>query len=170
MNEQTIPAINSSMCVQDITGIILSQYYPTLFSFLTSLHSNIQDLLPEQDISVFLSLQVKMNEELDEIYRREKLVLFPFLKQLEAKQQMSDSCKPFKTVKNHFGNLLAVTNQLLALLQQMPKDNDTRLQYDPITDITLQFKQQIIYVQDIKEQYLFGRFRNCNGGCKTMTS
>jgi hypothetical protein len=168
MNEQSISALSQKMSVKEIIKTILDQHFPSLFSLLTSIHNELQDLIPEQDTNLLLSLQAKMNEELDEIYRREKLVLFPYLIQLEAENKVSESCKPFKTVKNHFGNLLAATNQLLSLLYHKSHDPEAADDYIKIALVVERFKQRLILSQDLKEQSLIGRFSDCNRGCKTI--
>lgn len=149
------------------TRILLDEIYPLLFGQLNTLNESLAKLKQEPGNTLADTALLKMNEELDELYRKEKLVLYPFLLQLEAEQKQSDCCKPFKNVKKHYTCLLATGTQLLGLLEPEGSVNPQPAKVSA-RQLLGNFIQMLIKVQLHKEKYLLARFRNCTGSCKSI--
>lgn len=159
----------ATLPVKDVTHSLIEVYYPQLFLVLDSLGEQIRNLGTEFDFNLGLSIHVKMNEELEELFRKEKVVLLPYLQQLETEQKKSEGCKPFKNVKNHYTNLLARSRELQSLTEELQLQEHSAsdlLKY--IKKQVLQFEEALINVQYCKEKYLFRRFRSCTGNCKSI--
>ena len=156
------------LSVKPFTEALLKRFYPQLFLLLNKMDFQIKALKPEIDTTLLQAVQAKMNEELDELYRREKLVLFPFLQRLEEEHKLSDSCKPFKNIKYHYTYLVSTLQQFKTLLNQMilEKERIDDVQY--LKYASMEFEKSLIAVQQCKERHLFKKFRNCSGSCKTF--
>lgn len=150
------------------TEELLKNYYPQLFLLLNQVGYRLQELKPEMDLGLLQSVHQKMNEELDEIYRKEKLVLFPFLLKLEEEQKTSDSCKPFKNVKYHYTYLVSTTQQFKTLLAPVIKSSGKQKELKELKETLLCFERFLIKIQISKENYLFRKFRNCCASCKSL--
>jgi hypothetical protein len=73
--------------VHTLTEKLIKSTYPQLFLILNQIGYLLQDLKPLLEKSLLLSIHQKMNDELTEIYRKEKQVLFPLLLQLEKEER-----------------------------------------------------------------------------------
>lgn len=154
--------------VQTFTEELIKNYYPQLFLILNRISYLLQDLQPLSEKSLLLSIHQKMNEEMTEIYRKEKQVLFPLLLQLEKEHKVSDSCKPFKNVKYHYTYLVSTTQQFKTQLNQAIREQSVLKDLYEIRDQVQLFEQELIKVQKNKEQNLFKKFRDCSGSCKPL--
>lgn len=150
------------------TEELLHYYYPPLFLLLDHTGHLLQELQEGLDISLLQSAHNRMNREMRALHLKEQHELFPLLLQLEADEVTSESCQPFKNVKQHYTGLLAATQQLKTFLFQLMQDLDRPGELQDITDKVRQFEQALIRIQNAKEQYLFRPFRNCNNSCKTV--
>jgi len=159
-----------NLSVKPFTEAILKRFYPQLFLMLNQMDFQVKGLKPELDVSLLLTVQAKMNEELDELYRREKLVLFPYLQRLEGEHKLSDTCKPFKNVKYHYTYLLSTAQQFKTLINQAMHDGERVDDLQSLKETILDFEKALITVQQCKEQHLYRKFRNCSGSCKTFES
>src|SRR6218665_1186659 len=106
------------LSVKDFTERLLQHNYPRLFLSLSQIEMILRSLRQGMDISMLQSVLQKMNEEMNEIYRKEKVLLFPLLLDLEATQRTAESCMPFKNVKYHYTCLVSTIQQFKALLKQ----------------------------------------------------
>lgn len=143
--------------------ILLSDAYPDVFAQLNKLQEKLQELSQEYREEILLHFFQKIESEWDEMYRKEKLVLFPFILTLEEEHKTSDSCKPFKNVKQHYTAVLQSIVQLKLYLDDLLSANDTP------TDIQIGLQQlntiekTMIRLQTNKDRHLFAKFKNCTG-------
>lgn len=154
--------------VHTFTEELMEYYYPSLFLSLNKMGYLLHDLKPLPEKNLLLSIHQKMNEEMTEIYRKEKQILFPLLLQLEKENKTSDSCKPFKNVKYHYTYLISTTQQFKTQLNQAIREQGTLQELYELKDLVQLFEEELISVQKNKEQNLFKKFRDCNGGCKSL--
>jgi len=87
--------------LKSFLNVLLDDVYPFLFSELNRAEACISALSSEFDMDVLNSTCKKILSEFDELYRKEKLVLFPFLLKLENENKKSENCTPFKNIKAH---------------------------------------------------------------------
>lgn len=155
------------LSVQAFTEELVKNYYPRLFLNLNRIGYALQDhkYLLEEDL---LSIHQKMNDELTEMYRKEKLFLFPLLLRLEEEHKTSDSCKPFKNVKYHYTYLVSTIQQFKTHLNQSIRECGALEELYELKDLVQQFEQDLIKVQHCKEQSLYKKFRSCSNSCKSL--
>ncbi|MFA6060119.1 MAG: hypothetical protein WC756_18090 [Taibaiella sp.] len=154
--------------VHTFTENLMESIYPRLFLNLNRIGYLLQDLKHVPGEDWLISIHQKMNDELTQIYRKEKQVLFPLLLQLEKEHKTSDSCKPFKNVKYHYTYLVSTTQQFKTHLNQAIREYEELKELYELKDQIQQFEEDLIKVQHNKEQNLFKKFRNCSGGCKSL--
>lgn len=154
--------------VHIFTEELIGHLYPLLFLNLNRIGYLLQDLQPLPEKSLLLAIHQKMNEEMTEIYRKEKQVLFPMLLQLEKENKTSDSCKPFKNVKYHYTYLISTTQQFKTQLNQAIREQAALKELNELKDLAQLFEEDLISIQKNKEENLFKKFRDCNGGCKSL--
>jgi hypothetical protein len=154
--------------IKAFTDELLKNYYPQLFLLLNQIDHFLQTIVFDLDVHHLQAVHVKMNGEMEEIYRKEKNMLFPLLLQLDQEHKTSDSCKPFKKVKYHFTYLVSTAQQFKTLLNQFIDDRKKTEELNIIKGILLEFEQAVIRIQACKEKYLFKPFRNCSGSCKLI--
>jgi hypothetical protein len=150
------------------TEDLMEHHYPHLFLNLNKIGYLLEDIKSLHEKSLLLSIHQKMNEEMTEIYRKEKQVLFPLLLQLEKEHKTSDSCKPFKNVKYHYTYLISTTQQFKTQLNQAIREQSASKELHELKGQVQLFEEELISVQKDKEQNLFKKFRDCSGGCKSL--
>lgn len=154
--------------VHTFTAKLMESAYPQLFLVLNQIGYLLQNLRPLFEKSLLISIHQKMNDELTEIYRKEKQVLFPLLLQLEKERKTSDSCKPFKNVKYHYTYLVSTTQQFKTQLNQAIWEQKELKELHELKDQVQRFEEDLIKMQHNKEQNLFKKFRDCSGSCKSL--
>lgn len=158
----------NTLNVKSFIDGIAAQYYSDIFSKLNHIQQTIENIDDKLDMSLMRPVHTIMEEQADEIFRKEKLVLYPFLLQLEAEGKKSPSCKPFKSVKYHFTYLISTIQQFKTLLRQLRADVLVfGVELDMLNSEIALLEKQLIEFQNIKERHLFNRFKDCNSqGCK----
>ena len=100
--------------------------------------------------------------EFEILQNKERLMLLPFLLELEKTNSKSENCTTFKDVKKHFTSLISNLQLLKKLLisecQQSFVFNDLLQQVNA-------FESTLIEIQKTKDKYYFLKFKNCTG-CK----
>ena len=148
------------------TETVISWVYPVLFGQVSRIGEYMLQLFPGNGERLCQSLLNKIYGELDDQYRKEKLVLFPFILQLQAENKLAESCKPFKSVKTHYTSILVLLTEI--------KDNLRSGDVIPVTgsipelvNLLQIFEKDLVAVHVTKDRYLFAPFRNCKG-CKSL--
>lgn len=136
---------------------IMKAGYPVLFDLVHVLSRSIGLLQAEGSSAGLQQLAEQIHTELDECYRKEKLVLFPYIKKLWKTAQKSETCAPFKHVKVHYTKMLA----LLSRIKPEVSAGSTA------ADAICNFEKELIRLQLIKERELFAPYRSCTG-CKLI--
>lgn len=152
--------------VRTFTKEFIEVYYPHLFLVLNRIGYKLEAFSDDGDLPLLQSILKKMNEELDEMFRKEKLVLFPYLERLESEQKKSEGCEPFKSVKGHYTTLLTAVQHFKAVLQEGNEEPSGLEALKGSIDV---FEQALIKLQYYKEKFLFQPYRECRGGnCKNL--
>ncbi|MCP9752986.1 hypothetical protein [Ferruginibacter sp. HRS2-29] len=147
---------------------LVKEVYPMLFEQLYTIQSGLV-LLDSSNKAIQVALSEKIGLEMDAIYSKEKLVLFPFIRTLHSRQQKSDSCKPFKNVKLHYSSMLALLIELKASLSTEEEEGNDALSINHVKQLLRSFEKQLIMLQVTKDKYLFAHFKSCQG-CKINTA
>ena len=98
--------------------LLFEELYPALFDKLEELQAAAKSCeYLEHEKSDLLALLNKINLELDEMYRKEKLVLFPYLQKLVTERSSLENCKPLLNIRNQSAAILNLIKSVTQLLQ-----------------------------------------------------
>jgi len=142
---------------------LIKEVYPLLFEQLYTIQSKFV-LLDSSNKAIQVALSEKIGLEMDAIYSKEKLVLFPFIRTLHSRQQKSESCKPFKNVKLHYSSMLSLLTELKASLAG-EEESQAGGAISQVQQSLKSFEKKLVMLQITKDKYLFAHFRSCQG-CK----
>ncbi|WP_078831570.1 hypothetical protein [Sediminibacterium ginsengisoli] len=154
------------MPAMQFTETVISRVYPVLFGQVSGIGEYMQQLFPGNDERIYQSLLNKIYSELDDQYRKEKLVLFPFILQLQAENKLAESCKPFKSVKTHYTSMLVLLTEIRENLRAgdvIPVTGSIQ----ELVNLLQVFEKNLVAVHVTKDKYLFAPFRSCKG-CKSL--
>ena len=146
---------------------IIHVVYPGLFQQINEIIAKVQQLQSGAGSVFPAPLADKIYTEMDDLYRKEKLVLFPYIHQLMAENRKSESCKPFKNTKAHYTALLILIIEFKKSILKLDETDDNAMLADDIKMAVLQFEQAHILFQITKDRYLFSAFKSCEG-CKSL--
>ena len=160
------PAELKNLSVKSFTQVLINDYYPFIYDEIYKLEANIAYLQADYDVDVLSSLQKKIYSEFDELYRKEKLVLFPYIIKLDEENCKSENCAPFKNTKHHYTSMvnhITTANQIVSNYFV----NDTNDESIAVLHHTLlELKECMMEIQMVKEKYFFNNYKTC-GGCKS---
>lgn len=152
-----------------IIKILIDEVYPEYYNQINCLDTAIQHLKVNFNTSVLESTFLKVVEAWEEIYRKEKHVLFPYLMQLISLKQLADSCKPFKNIKHHYTLLIHYLQELRTQLKDVENTSAHEIVFYTLWQQINYFQQNMIALQIFKDKYLFSQFKNCSGQCKNLS-
>lgn len=145
---------------RELMDDIITRVYPHLFAYACSLTAHAKYLQEEADGMMIVTLTEKISDELEMLYQKEKLVLFPYISRLHASGEKSGTCAPFKNVKQVYSSLIRLITELCEV---MKKDGDPRTSSAAFLEELLKFRQQNIRFQLFKENYIFSKVKSCTG-------
>ncbi|MFT3909646.1 MAG: hypothetical protein QM737_09490 [Ferruginibacter sp.] len=138
----------------------LGQFYPSLFVSLNELTTALNLLTKESGDHELLSMVQKIFSELDTMYRKEKFVVFPYIKKCYTENKKMETCAPIKNLKLHVSTILG----LLQIIKQLLPDPNKQSHYEGLVN---NFESKLISLQKEKEKYIFEPVRSCVG-CKVV--
>lgn len=146
---------------RDFSTILIEQVYPDYFRMLDDLEAYTKQYLIDYEIVFISSSLAKLYSELDEMYRKEKLVLFPFLVKLEQENKKADSCSAFKNTKQHYTAIKHQLNQTLDYLKELPREEGEFDFVVVLENSLLGLDKDMTYLQRIKDENYYPKFKNC---------
>ena len=156
-----------NLSLTSFTQILLNDYYPFIYKEINNLGDLIREMKMDHDMDILESIQQKIYDEFDELYRKEKMVLFPYLLKLEQDQNKSENCKPFKNTKVHFTSVMNLAEQASAIISDLFVNGRNDRQIQHMQKILGTLKTGLTEIQFIKEQRFYRNLKNCSG-CKTI--
>lgn len=135
---------------------LLKEQYPKFFSVLSKIQENINPIIHEPDAIVLVCIFQKICFEWDEIYRKEKWFLFPYLNHLNIENKKADNQKPFDYSKTNFEKLKTALIEFKLNLY-VDKDMVTNTFDEIKTNIEI-FEHNVIEIQKAKEEFLFSKY------------
>ncbi|MBP7184915.1 MAG: hypothetical protein KBA06_05365 [Saprospiraceae bacterium] len=156
-----------NLSLKSFTEVLLNDYYPFLFSELNKMEDCIVNLHADYDVDILNLTHKKIVVEFDELYRKEKLVLFPYLLRLDQDNQKSENCKPFKNTKLHFTSIINHIDQALEIVSNFFLSNLNVICLESIRLVLVEFKDNMIKLQQIKDKHFYKNYKGC-GGCQTL--
>lgn len=150
----------------EFTDMLLHEVYPGMFVILKEAAQGLTLLEKYDDVDLLESILMRINEEFDEMYRKEKLVLFPYLLKLDAGKACLGCDTAFKNVKHHYTYILSLLQEAKIIFKQLKPLVSSKEMLADVQHTFAEFEVAIIRMYNKKEQYLFGKYSNSENGSK----
>ena len=142
---------------KDYINKLCEDTYPELYDILYNTGEKIKNCEQYDEVVTLSSIYENICNELDELVRKEKYVLFPYILKLEEEGRKSENGKPIKNIKNHYSNVLGAINQFHDILisnQQF----DCADAFNIANENLSEFEEMFTALQDHKERFLYRKF------------
>ncbi len=146
---------------------LFNDWYPGAFSLLKKIESGAEALSENcsiEGLDVYLNIMVR---EFECLYRKDKQDLFPFLDHLLQNDRKSETCAPFKAVKQHHTAMLQAVQDARNFLNNLFANDANIESIDQLNSLLTEFADQAAALQMIKDSGYYRRFKSCSG-CKTV--
>jgi len=135
---------------------LLKEQYPKCYKILTKIQNMISPIQHEPEAIVMVCIFQKILNEWDEIYRKEKWFLFPYLNQLNIEAKKAENMTAFNYCKSNYGNLIETLAEFkLNLYVEKDLIPET---FDEIKSKIELFEYNIVQIQKAKQELLFSKF------------
>ncbi len=135
---------------------LFSDIYPEYFNLLTKIREELSPIYNEPFAAITKCIFQKIVFEWDEIYRKEKFFLFPYLVFLKKENKKSESDHAFNFIQPNYKSLVDLLSELKANLtstKELLSGN-----YDNILNKIEVFEHNITKLQAIKEDSLYRKY------------
>lgn len=162
MNTMDITNIDSldNLGTIDFTEVLLHSVYPGMFMLLKEAGQNISEMEIYGDVALLSSIHQRMTDELDEMCRKEKLVLFPYLVKLESQKNCVGCATAFKNIKQHYNCILSLLQETRQIFKNLSPTIGEKQSLKDIKDAFAEFEVILIKMYYKKELFLFTKFKN----------
>lgn len=153
---------------ESFTQKLFDDWYPNVYEVLKKLELNAAMLLENFSLEGFDTYIKKISTEFDNLYSKEKLVLFPFLLKLDNENKRADSCSAFKNVKVHHTAMLHAAHSAKEYLNNIFANDSNIETIESVNTLLQDFISTAKELQLIKDKGYYIRFKNCAGCSTTM--
>ncbi|GBL34724.1 hypothetical protein EMGBS15_03190 [Filimonas sp.] len=94
-----------NLSLKTFTQVLLNDFYPFVYEEINKLDEIIELMKSDHDVEMLETMQKVIYAEFDDLYRKEKVVLFPYLIKLDEENNKSQNCSPFKNTKLHYTSM-----------------------------------------------------------------
>ncbi len=136
---------------------ILKVTYPANFDLLHDLQIALENCSYDIDTIVLDSILIKISRTWEDLYMKEKLVLFPYILQLNSQNKQVNNCNTLNNIRQHFNLIKIYINNFRHNLEAEESNeiiNDLKLKMQ-------NFDTAITYTQHQKEIHLYNQL-NCD--------
>jgi hypothetical protein len=147
--------------------ILFNQYYPQQFEIFNQSNECIRMLKHDFEVDMLESSMRKAYNEFDEMIRKEKLVLFPYILKLKAENKKTENCTSFKNTKQHHQTLIKCIETALDTLANTFINDTNSYCIKSLSQNINQLYFNFIELQNIKDKEYFKQYKSCNG-CKSL--
>ncbi len=146
--------------LEEAFKVVIDGVYPSLFNRLTDIVSCVSKFEAGEESSTLTGMVQRMNTELEGMYQKEKLVLFPYVLKLKKENKRADSCKPFNNVKAHYKSLMFTLEGAKKYCHEFVE----KAAGFELTEKINSFEKLLVPFQHMKDKSLFSKYKNC-GNC-----
>ncbi|MFZ1530008.1 MAG: hypothetical protein WAT19_14730 [Ferruginibacter sp.] len=147
--------------VEEAFKVVIDGIYPSLFNRLTDIASCVSKFEAGEEFSTLTGMVQRMNTELEGMYQKEKLVLFPYILKLKKENKISDSCKPFNNIKAHYKSLMHTLEGAKKFCHEFVEKGDDC----DLTEKINSFEKLLVPFQHMKDKSLYLKYKNCGKCC-----
>jgi iron-sulfur cluster repair protein YtfE (RIC family) len=152
-----------NLSVKSFTQVLINDVYPLIFNELTRLEDCLSPMKADYDTELLDSTLRKVYSEFDELYRKEKLVLFPFIIQLDSENTKAENCTPFKNIKVHYTSMVHHIVKAQDIIANFFITADNQESLDCMRKTLYEIRDCITETQYIKEKHIYPNFKSCLG-------
>lgn len=156
-----------NLSLKSFTEVLINDIYPFFYNEIHALEEYIARMKSDYDVEMLETMQKVIYAEFDELFRKEKVVLFPYLIKLDEENNKSQNCTPFKNTKVHYTSMaahIATAKDIVSNYYVTDANNETILN---LNSVLTNLGQSITDIQFIKEKHFFKNYKNCTG-CKSI--
>jgi len=156
-----------NLSVQSFTQLLINDLYPFVYSEINRIEQGIDQLKADYDVELLETIEKKIYADFDELYRKEKLVLFPYVLKLDEENTKSENCSPFKNIKLHYSSMVNHITSAREIVSHFVVNDAKNETIIDLKHTLSHLAESMIEIQFIKEKYFFKKYKNC-GGCKPI--
>lgn len=135
---------------------LVSDIYPQYFKLLSHIREELNPIYNEPFAAILSGIYQKIVFEWDEMFRKEKFFLFPYLVSLKKENKKAESAKAFNYVKPNYTSLLFLLKELKLSLN--PAKELLLQNYENILQEIEVFEHNITKLQTIKEETIYSKY------------
>lgn len=152
-----------NLTFKSFTEILINDFYPFIYSEINKLDEFMTILKNDYDVDVLDATIKKIYSEFDAMHRKEKLVLFPFILQLEEANKKSENCTPFKNTKAHFTTIVSLIVNANKIIEDIFVNNANQNILEEMISTLTDLKDSMINLQNIKDKEFYRHYKSCTG-------
>ncbi len=156
-----------NLSLKSFTQVLINDYYPFIYAELNKLEECINRMKLDYDVHVLVTIHQAMYAEFDELYRKEKVVLFPYIIKLDEENIKSENCLPFKNTKLHYTSVINHITTASGIVSNYFISDINNDSINCLNTLLSALKENLNELQYIKEQHFYKNYKNC-GACKTI--
>lgn len=131
---------------------VLNDWYPELFHELSMMDDCIHILKRDYELDIIDTGIKKVYHEFDELYRKEKMVIFPYLMKLEDEHKKPENAAPFQGLKHHHNAMIKSLLTTRDALENLFVTEGNEACVERLLDTIEHFKAELEELQHIKEE------------------
>ncbi len=152
-----------NLSLKSFTQVLTNDLYPFVYSELNKFEAYIEEMKSDYDVEILETMEKKIYSEFDELYRKEKLVLFPYVIKLDEENTKSENCTPFKNTKIHYTSMVNHITTARGIISNFFVNDSNNETIINLNHILIHLAEMMIEVQFIKEKHFFKNYKNCSG-------
>ncbi len=138
---------------------LLEKKYPNLFDRLNQVYESLLAIKEQVKVELLFAIHDNLNIKLEDLFRREKLVLFPFLKAWIRNPQIQQSpIPPINTVFQQFNKIISELKAFQQNLFQFIAQNKDYEDLDNLSKMIHVFESDCKVMQHYKVHHIFVHF------------
>jgi hypothetical protein len=154
------------LSINDFFEKLNFELYPSLYSELNLIDDLIEALKFEVDVNMCQSLLKKIYLEFDEMTRKEKHVLFPYVLKLTEENVKATSCSAFKNTKVHHTSILQACDECLVIIENFFINSSNASTIETLAFEVKKLKNVFYDLQFIKDNVFYNKVKSCSGCTK----
>lgn len=131
---------------------MVNDFYPELFHEMSTMNDCVLMLKKDYELDVIDSGLKKVYQELDALYRKEKMVIFPYLIKLEEEHKKPINIIPFQGLRQHHNAMIRSLITSRDALENLFVTEGNEACVERLLDTLQHFKTELEELQQIKEE------------------
>jgi hypothetical protein len=142
----------------EVAESILNDHYPSLFFHLNSMQSCLEYLKQEYNATELYTAVQQIYQSVDQLYRLEKIVIFPLFEKLEREQRVTDKEAPLQMVNHQEQRIERLLEVALQSVNDIFINEDNNTCLHSFNSELHAFKEEFDRIQEVKKSFYEIRF------------